>query len=70
MHSVNNVDKGMTHTTLLIPDVPFHPGPNYRPPSKPIRLKMPRSQESSQGSPSVENINTDINLDFEEHSPF
>ena len=31
---------------------------------------MPRSQESSQSSPSVENINPDINLDFEENSPF
>ena len=57
----------MTHTRPLIPDVPFHPGPNYRPPLKPIRLNIPRSQESS---PSVENINSDINLDFEENSPF
>ena len=31
---------------------------------------MPRSQESSQSSPSTENINLDINLDFEESSPF
>ena len=31
---------------------------------------MPRSQESSQNSSSVENINPDINLDFEENSPF
>ena len=31
---------------------------------------MPRSQESSQSSPSTENINPDINLDFEENSPF
>ena len=31
---------------------------------------MPRSQESSQRSSSVENINPDINLDFEETSPF
>ena len=31
---------------------------------------MPRSQESSQSSPGVENINPDINLDFEENSPF
>ena len=31
---------------------------------------MPRSQESSQISPCVENINPDINLDFEENSPF
>ena len=31
---------------------------------------MPRSQENSQCSSSVENINPDINLDFEENSPF
>ena len=31
---------------------------------------MPRSQESSQSSPSTENINPDVNLDFEENSPF
>ena len=31
---------------------------------------MPRSQESSQSSSSVENINPDINLHVEENSPF
>ena len=31
MHSVNNADEGMTHNRPLIPDVPFHPGPTYRP---------------------------------------
>ena len=31
---------------------------------------MPTSQESSQSSPSTEIINSDINLDFEENSPF
>ena len=31
---------------------------------------MPGSQDSSQSSSSVENINPDINLDFEENSPF
>ena len=69
-HITNNVDVGMTHTKPLIPDVPFHPGPTYRPPPKPIRSNVPRSQESSQSSSSVENINPDINLDFEENSPF
>ena len=54
----------------MFPDVPFHPGPTYRPPPKPIRSNVPLIQESSQGSPSVENINPDINLDFEENSPF
>ena len=67
MYTINNADEGMTHTRPLIPDVPFHPGPTYRPSPKPIRSNMPRNQESSQ---SVENINPDINLDFEENSPF
>ena len=31
---------------------------------------MPSSQGSSQSSSNVENINPDINLDFEENSPF
>ena len=70
MHTINNADAGMTHTRPLIPDVPFYPGPMYRPPPKPIRSNMPRTQESLQSSPSVENINPDINLDFEENSPF
>ena len=54
MHAINSADAGMTHTRPLIPDVPFHPGPNYRPPIKPIRSNIPRSQESPQGSSSVE----------------
>ena len=70
MHIINNVDAGMTHTKPLMPDVPFHPGQTYRPPSKPIRSNMPRSQESSQSSSSVEKINPDINRDFKENSLF
>ena len=69
-HTINNADTGMTHTEPLIPDVPFHPGLTYRPPPKPIRSNVPRSQKSSQSSSSVENINPDINLDFEENLPF
>ena len=70
MHIINNVDAGMTHTKPLIPDVPFHPGPTYRPCLKSIRSKMPRRQESSQSLSSIENIDPGINLDFEENSPF
>ena len=70
MHSINNVDEGITHARPLIPDVSFHPGPTYRPPPKPIRSNVPRIQETSQSSPSSENISSDINLDFEENSPF
>ena len=64
MCSINNADEGMTHTRPLIPDAPFHPGQTYRPPPTSIRSNMPRSQESSLSSLSVENINPDINLDF------
>ena len=56
MNTVNNADVVKTHTRPLIPDVPFNPGPTYRPPPKPIRSNMPRSQESSQSSLGVENI--------------
>ena len=70
MHFINNVNEGMTHTRPLIPDVPFHIGPTYRSPPKPIRSDMSRGQEGSQSSPSPENISSDINLDFEENSPF
>ena len=64
------MDEGMTHTRPLIPDVPYHPGPTFRPPSKPIRSDMSRGQESLQSSPSPKNISSDINSDFEENSPF
>ena len=70
MHTVNSADAGMTPTRPLIPDVPFHPGPTYRPPPKPIRPNMARGLESSQSSLSVENIKPEINIDFEENFPF
>ena len=46
-HTINNADEGITHTRPLIPDVPFHPGPTYMPPPKPIRSNVPRGQASS-----------------------
>ena len=72
MHFINNINEGMTHTRHSIPDVPFYPGPTYRTPTKPIRSQMPGSHEGSQSSDSSEspNSNTDINVDFEENSPF
>ena len=67
MHSINNMDEWMTHTRPLIPDVPFHTCPTYRPPPKPIRSNMPKSQESSH---SPDNTSSDNSFDFEENSPF
>ena len=59
----------MTNNNPLIPDVPFHPGPVYRPPPKPIKQDISYPQ-SSQSSTNIENINPKINFDFEENSLF
>ena len=69
MHSINNVSRKMTNNYPLIPDVPFHPGPVYRPPSKPIRQDVSNHQ-GSQSSSSTEDISPNINLNLEENSPF
>ena len=66
MHSINNANGKMTNNPL-IPDVPFHPGPVYRPPPKPIKQDVLYPQ-SSQSSTDIANIN--LNFDFEENSPF
>ena len=58
----------MTENKSLIPNVPFHPGPVYRLPSKPIRPVV-SNQQSSQSSPGIEDINPNINLNFKENSP-
>ena len=67
-HSINNVKEKITNNNPLIPDVPFHPGPVYRPPSKPIRHDT--STQSSKSLPGIEDINSNINFDFEENCPF
>ena len=53
-------------------DVPFYPGPTYRPPPKPVRSFTPESHEGSQSlnSSEITNIDPGVNLDFEENSPF
>ena len=66
-HSINSVKGKITNNNPLIPDVPFHPGPDYRPPPKPIRHDM--SPQGSQSSPGIEDINPNINIDIVENSP-
>ena len=68
-HSIKNTSGRMTDNKSLIPDVPFNPGPVYRPPPKPIRPVV-SNQQSSCSSPGIQDINPNINLDFEENSPF
>ena len=67
-HSVNNMSGKMTYKNPLILDVPFHPGPVYRPPPKPIKQNMSYPQ-STQSSTSIRDITPNINFDFEENSP-
>ena len=64
MHSINNASEKITNNNPLIPGVPFHPGPVYRPPPQPIRHDT-SIQQGSQSSSSIEDINPNINLDFE-----
>ena len=40
MHSINNTSGKITNNNPLIPDVPFHPSPVYRPLPKPIKQDM------------------------------
>ena len=49
-----------------MPDVPFHPGPILIAPIKPIKQNMTHNQSSQ----NVQDINPNINFDFEEKSPF
>ena len=57
----------MTNKNPLIPNVPFHPGPVYKPLPKLIKQDVSYPQ-SSQNSTDIDNINP--NFDFEETSPF
>ena len=66
-HSKNNTSGRITNNNPLISDVPFHPGPVYRPPPKPFKQDVSYPQ-SSQSSTNIEDINP--NFDFEENSPF
>ena len=55
MHFINSTNGKMMKNNPLLPDVPFHPGPVYRPPPKPIRPDM-SNQEDSKGLSSINNI--------------
>ena len=59
-HSTNNTKGKITSNNPLIPHVPFHPGPIYRLPPKPIRHDT--SIQGSQSSPGIGDINPNINL--------
>ena len=57
----------ITNREPLIPDIPFHPGPVFKPPPELIKQNV-SYPHSSQSSTNIDNINP--NFDFEENSPF
>ena len=66
MHTTNNANDRMVNNNPFMPDVPFHPDPLLRPPIRPIRQNMTPDQSSQK----VQDINPNINFDFEENSTF
>ena len=48
----------------MIKDVPFYPDSTYRPPLKPVRTSTSESPEKKI------DISPELNIDFEENSPF
>ena len=65
-HSINNANDRMVNNNPFMPDVPFHPGPILRPLITPLKQNMTHDQSSQ----NVQDINPNINFDFEENSPF
>ena len=66
IHSIHNANDKIVNNNPFIPDAPFHPGPILRPTIKPIKQNMTHDQSSQ----NVQDINPNINFDFEENSPF
>ena len=66
MHTTNNANDRIANNNPFMPDVPFHPDPLLRPPKQPIKQNMTHEQNSQ----NVQDINPNINFDFEENSPF
>ena len=65
-HSINNANDRIVSNNPFMPNAPFHPGPILRPPIKPIQQNMTHDQNSQ----NVQDINPNINFDFEENLPF
>ena len=63
VQSINNSSVEVINRIPIINDIPFYPDPNYRPPPKLVRIPMSESLGNIDISP-------EINIDFEENSPF
>ena len=65
VHTTSNVNDRMINSNPFIPDVPFHLDPLLSP-KQPIKQNITHKQNSQ----NVEDIGPNINIDFEENSPF
>ena len=65
MHTMNNVNDRMVNNNPFIPDVPFHLDPLLRP-----KQLFKQNITCRQNSQNVEDISPNINIDFEDNSPF
>ena len=54
---------GVIYRRPMIKDIPFYPNPTYRLPSKPVRIPTSEIAENI-------DISLELNIDFEENSPF
>ena len=63
VQSVNSPTTEAINRRPMIKNILFYPDPTYRPPTKPIRIPKSDGQENIDISP-------EINIDFEEYSPF
>ena len=61
-HSINNANGKLSNRDPVTPDVPFHPGPGYKPLPELIIQNVSYPQ-SSHGSSNMDNIK--LNFDFE-----
>ena len=66
MHTTNNANDRIINNNPFMPDVPFHPYLLLRPPKQPIKQNMTHKQNSQ----NIQDINPNINFDFEENSLF
>ena len=62
MHTTKSANDRLVNNNPFMPDVPFHLDPILKPLTQPIKQNMTHKQNS-------QNINPDINFDFEENSP-
>ena len=66
VHTTNNANDRLVNNSPHMPDVPFHLDPLLRPPKQPIKQSMACDQNLQK----IQDINPNINFDFEENSPF